>query len=230
VAITSLEPDDGFATPAAAAVSLALAMVAAAMTTAAVSELRFAHADLARTQANYALDAAQTRAALGLIATASRGRLRWMLPDGGEVLAEPEVDKLDLADAARLDDATLARLGVADPDRLRGRLADLGGADAADIGMADAAPLWRACARSIVSPIGTATKIVYAAAAAPSSPGVDWRIGQVWRIRTALASGWVDDPLVRFTGDPLDPAAIVERKMALGGQEGGRCDGIFAAG
>jgi hypothetical protein len=226
VATTSLEPDDGFATPAAAAVSLALALVAAALTTAAVSELRSAHADLVRTQDDYALDAAQTRAALGLIATTSSGRLRWTLPDGGEVLAEPEADKLDLADAAKLDDATLARLGVSDPDGLRRRLADLGGADAADVGLADAAPLWRACARSIVSPLGTATKILYAPAAMPSSSGVDWRIGQVWRIRTALA----DDRIVRFTGTPLDPAAVIERKVTQGGQETERCDGIFTAG
>jgi hypothetical protein len=230
VAITSLSADDGFATPAAAAVSLALAIVAAAMTTAAVSELRFAHADLARTQDQYALDAAQTRAALGLIATTSRGRLRWMLPEGAEILAEPEADKLGLADAAKLDDETLARLGVTDPDRLRGRLADRGDADAADIGMADAAPLWRACARSVVSPLGSATKILYAPSAAPRSPGVDWRIGQVWRIRAALANGWVDDRIVRFTGNPLDPAAVIERKAGLGGQEKERCDGIFAAG
>jgi hypothetical protein len=230
VALSNLEtPESGFATPAAAAISLAIALMATAVTTAAIGELRLSHADLSRTQADYMLAGVQSQAELGLISTSSNGRLRWSGPGVAEILAEPEASKLDIAHAAQLDDATLAKLGVIDPDRLLPRLATLGDANAAAIAAADASPAWRACARSIVSPYGTAAKLRFAQAASPTGSGPQWRIGEVWRIRVVLADGWVDDRIVRFTGDLNHPAAIVERQLARGKQEGDQCDVLFAA-
>jgi hypothetical protein len=231
VAWSSLnDAESGFATPAAAAASLAIALMAAAVMTAGVSELRFARADLRRSQADYALAGAQTRAALSVLQAGNSGRLLWSPTGAAEALAEPEAAKLDLAHAVQLDDATLAKFGVSDAGPLRDRLAALGRADAAEIVGADAAPLWRACARSVISPYGSASKLQLATASSPAaSTGMQWRIGEVWRIRVVLAGGWVDDRVVRFTGDPNQPAAVVERRMTRGEQEGNRCDALFAA-
>jgi hypothetical protein len=231
-AVASFSPDgneSGFATPAAAAISLAIALMATAVTSAAVSELRLAHADLSRTEADYALAGIQTNVVLTLISTSSNGRLRWSQPGAAEILAEPEVLKLDPAHAAHVDEATLAKLGIADPDQLEARLAKLGDADTPSVAGADVSPVWRACARSIVSPFGAASKLQLAKASSPTGSSLQWRIGEVWRIRVVLANGWVDDRIVRFTGDLNHPAAVVERQLARGHLEGDRCDALFAA-
>ena len=71
-----------------------------------------------------------------------------------------------------------------------------------------------------------------AAAVAPVDQGeVSWRIGEVWRLQISGAGdGWADDRIVRFTGDPTHPAAVVERRLARGSGKAGVCDRLFAAG
>jgi hypothetical protein len=232
-AVASSTPDtseSGFATPAAAAISLAVAVMATALTAAGVAELRQAHADLSRTQADYALAGVQTRAVLSVLMAKTTSPLRWSPTGAAEALAEPEAAKLGLEDAAQLDDASLARFGVTDAAQLRTRLAGLVQADAAEITTADAAPGWRACARSMISPYGTAPKLQLAKASRPAGASVQWRLGDVWRIRIVLANGWVDDRIVRFTGNMAHPAAVVERRLMRGQQEGDRCETLFAAG
>jgi hypothetical protein len=158
------------------------------------------------------------------------GRLRWIPQGTVEALAEPEAAKVDMAHAAQWDESTMVRLGVADAAQLRARLAALADSEAAAIATADAAPTWRACARSLISPYGSASAPQSAKASSPSGASINWRIGEVWRIRVALANGWVDDRIVRFTGDLTHPAAVVGRRLMRGDAEGERCDALFAAG
>lgn len=231
----STEHEAGFATPAAAAVSLALALVAAASVTAAVTELKRGQADLTRAQAEYALAGAQQRAALTILQAKPASRYGWSVArvnGQAQALAESEYLKLSFKAAAQLDDATLAKLKVGNPTALRSHLGALAAAndlDAADLVAADPSPLWRACAPSLISPYGAAAKANAAPATNPIAGGLDWRVGEVWRLRVALPSGWTDDRIVRFTGDARHPSAVIERRFFKSNQGVGQCDVILAA-
>ena len=227
-------PDAGFATSAATMVALALAIIATAATANAIMELRAARSDFGRARASYLLDGAHQLAALGVLNAKPFGRLAWrMSVDGApvSVLAEAESQKLNVADAETLSGALLARLGVADAQALQtrlDRLVDERAPDAAIEG-ADAAPLWRSCARSIVSFYGQAAMPILAPAQAPKAGYTYGLIGETWRLRLASVDGWVDDRIVRFTGDALRPTATVERRFTRGGGGEAPCESLFAA-
>jgi hypothetical protein len=235
VACSNSDPqtgDAGFATPAAAVVSLALAMVATAVTTGGVMQLRLAHADLARAQVESTLDGEQQRGVLVLLGGGPPARFRWASStgDGVQMLAEPEAAKLSVGSASGIDDTTLSKLAVTDAEALRSRLKSLSAsAQPEDIEAEDFAPLWRACARSLVSPLGSATQTPRLRSQSPKTGLQAWRIAEVWRMRATSADGWVDDRLVRFTGDPARPAAIVERRLYRSNGGGDRCDAILSA-
>jgi hypothetical protein len=230
--VTSSRPtctSDGYATAAAAVVSLAIALVAAAVTGASVEALRSARADLARTQAEYGLAGAQTDAAITVASSKGGGRFLWTLQTvagPAEALAEPEAPKLGLKAAASLDGATLDRFGVADPEALKARLSAIAGtgADPAAVGRADPSPVWRSCAASAISPLGLAPKLGLTKTAPPQTALGVFRGGEVWRIRLSMG-GWVDDRLVRFTGSAGRPFAVIARRFHRG-EGGGGCDAL----
>ena len=234
--------DDGFATPAAVMVSLGVALVATAVTGEAIAQLRLARSDFARSQIESRLDGAQASAALAVISGGASTRMRWTIAsnDGPvDVLAEPEAAKLSLSAAADIDDATLAKLAVADSGDLKVRLRELNPSRDADheLVSADASPVWRACARSLIAVHGAAARPPVLKARAPVQGALIWRIGEVWRVRVTwgpqsvhgLAERWVDDRIVRFTGDAEHPAAIVDRRFSRAGKGGDPCDAIFAS-
>ena len=220
--------DNGWATASAVVFSMALALTASALSGLASAELRSARTGLDRLHAEYALDGAQKAAVIAVLETDKTVRLHWSLStDDGqfEVLAEPEAAKLGLAAAAALDDKALAKLGVTDGAALRDRLAAASGKDT-PVPDLDSAPLWRACAPSVVSPFGEGKDLALAGPATPNQLKFDWRLGEVWRLRVKGAAGWVDDRLVRFVGDPLRPAAIMERSFTRQSREPS-CDAAF---
>lgn len=227
--------DAGYATPLALVVSLALALVAVGMVARSTMMLRQARADLARSQAEHALDGAQLEAAATVIRAGAGSAFRWALStDLGwtEALAESEAEKLDFAAAAALPETTLARFGVADAAALKARLA--AAAEAApdvDVVDLDASPLWRACGPSLVSPFGARSVFARPAYAEPSVGREDpaWRVGEVWRVRITSAEGWRDERFVRFTGDARRPVAVVARRLTRtdGGERS--CDAVLAA-
>ncbi len=234
--------DEGFATPAAVTVSMALALVATAVTGSAIAELKLARSDYERGQVESRLDGAQAAAVLTVISGGPSTRMRWTVPSGDEVidiLAEPEAPKLRLASAADLDGATLAELAVTDAGELKARLKQLAASLAADQDLvsADASPIWRACARSLIAVHGNSAKPPVLKARAPIQGQLTWRIGEVWRVRvTGGAQGagarptdrWTDDRIVRFTGDAEHPAAIVDRRFSRAAKGADPCDAIFA--
>ena len=213
-------------------VSMGLAMVAAGVTAASVAELRRAHADFAKTKVEYTLAEAQQRGVVDLLRNTAAGRLAWKLDtDLGEasLLAEPEYAKASFTAAAKADDRLLNRLGVQDTDALKARLAEPPpetGGQAWIVGL-DGARLWRVCAPSLVSRYGQGETLALAESSPPAGQGFSWRPGEVWRVRASLA-GWVEDRIVRLTGDDQGPAAIIERRFARDEKGEGRCEAVFS--
>jgi hypothetical protein len=142
------------------------------------------------------------------------------------VVAEPEAVKLGLGEAASLSDEDLHAWQVAAPAALRARLAVLAGETdqtANLIAVADPSATWRMCARSAISPYGTA-KTLPAAVYGSLTPGVGaGRVGQLWRIRVASAGGWVEDRIVRFTGSTERPVSVASDWFGRGSQMGAAC-------
>ncbi len=224
----------GYATASAITVSMSVALVASALSGLAGEQLRSARNDLRRLQTEYALAQAHRTLAVALMKNDRTGRLEWRLDAGiGTVaaMAEPESAKLGYGKAAALDNVALARLGVADPDGLRARLkAEIAdGASRTPVRDLDQAALWRTCAASLVSRYGAATVLAKPKIAAPNTRRFSWRGGEVWRVRLTAPDGWSDERIERFTGNPRQPAAVIERSFS---RQGGadRCDAPIASG
>lgn len=227
---------DGYATPAAAMIATAIAVVVIAVISRSTSELRLARADFQKTQAEYRLAGAHNVALLA-IATSNRAPpYRWTVPSLGkafEVVAEPERPKLALASIGNLDDELLDRLGVLDHAALRAKLADLPVVDGvpwpAD---ADASTGWRSCAGALISFYGAADFAPALNYVEPDSGKDDskWRAGEVWRISVTDEDGWRDERIVRFTGNGLNPAAVISRRLSRGWKDNLACETSLAGG
>lgn len=225
-------PDDsqaGFATPAAAAICLALATTIAAVMTMAATAQRAAARDLRRTQSEFFLAGARLMVAQTLIGSSNVGRVRWTLSAPGEdleVVAEPEAAKLSLGQAASRAGPLGAMLSAITPGSLSSTLQGLVArpvVSAGDIANADASPAWRLCARSLISRDGQATDLPSEPPAQPMPGPTNWRAGQLWRFRITDPEGWTDDSVVRLTGDSGHPIAVVSRRFTHSGPMGDRC-------
>lgn len=231
--IDPLAVESGFATPAAAVISLGLAVVASALTVLAITDLRRAKAEALKARAEYQLEGVHQRASLVAITEPKAVRLAWSIPTPrgpADVLAEAEGVKLGLKGEHAPGADVLSRLGVRDPSALRQRLLALSRQEAMGPALeaADEAPMWRACARSLISAFGVASVPPKLQASTPSQGVVISRIGEVWRIR-ATADGWADDRIVRLTGDPQRLAAVIERRVYRRPEGRDQCDALFAA-
>ncbi|WP_310540381.1 hypothetical protein [Phenylobacterium sp.] len=227
--------DQGYATPAAMVISLALALVGSALVARSVQLLRLSKLDLERLQIEYSLSGAQLEAATQVVRSVRPGPFYWT--DGAEtgwveLRAEPEADKLSLAAAATLSDGTFAAFEVKDPTGLKRALSEASEVgDYVEVADLDAAPLWRACADRVISSFGRQDHLTYTEAQRPQPDpkNASWRIGEVWRLRVTTAAGWRDDRIVRFTGDARHPAAVVVRRLSRGDGGGGLCDATIIA-
>ena len=226
--------DDGYATPAAAVIAMAIAVVTIAYISRSTTELRLARADFKKTQAQYLLAGAHNVALLAIATSSKAPPYRWTIPSLGkafQVLAEPERPKLGLQAAANLDDATLDQLGVKDHDALRAKLTSLPTVEglpwAAD---ADSAKAWRACAGALISFYGSAEAVPPLKYVEPESGKDDskWRAGEVWRISVTDEDGWRDERVVRFTGNGLNPAAVISRRLSRGWKDNMACEALLA--
>lgn len=215
--------------------SLAIAVVASAAMAEAMAELKRSRADFEQAGTEIALDGVALRAEATILDSRRGERFAWTLPSEGgafEVLAEAEAPKLGLAAAAAAPASSAwVHLGVRDPAQLQVRLANLSSERGASrqIPSADSAPMWRACGRSLVSPWGTSTIPHMAPAAPPAAATEIVHIGEVWRLRITAPNGFADDRVVRFTGDPRRPAALVERILYRTTVRGDICDALADA-
>lgn len=221
--------DGGYASAAALAISLAVAILAAGLVMRGVGMLRLARADFRRTQAEYALSGAQTLAVTRLLSGSGPGRLAWRvggLDSGGiTMLAEAEAPKLRLAAVADLDDKALAQLDPSDPAKARVRLIGLDVAIATpdEIEAADAGLTWRACAVSAISPWGAASALRLEPTRSPDREPGGARAGQVWRIAATTEDGWTDERIVRLIGRAERPGAVIWRRFGRGVSGGVTC-------
>ena len=218
----------GYVSGAALAVVLAMAMIAGAVTQRSVSALRQAQRDMAMLQADYALAGAQEQAAARLAGDTGEGRLAFTVETSAgsaAIVAEPERDKLRLANGVAAGD--LASLGVADPRALQARLTALADLypSPETLSQLATAPDWRICGASLVSGWGEANEATVRTPARLGAQGSGSRLGQVWRLRARLDSGWTDERLVRFVGGDQQAAAVIWRSFRRQGEGGDRCIG-----
>jgi hypothetical protein len=228
--------DEGYATPAATVISAAIGMVVTVVILRSLADLRLAQAELARTTVEYGLDAAQAGAMLSVATSSQPPPYHWTLASLGvavDVVAEPERPKMAFEAFTKLDDATMSKLGVGNPDLLRGELGG-GSSGPAVVWVADqaASPVWRSCAASYVSQFGQADTLPaldYHIPVSGKQPGF-WRAGEVWRIQVTNPDGWRDERIVRFTGNGLNPAAVLGRRLSRGWKGAMPCQDLFDAG
>ena len=225
--------DGGYATAAALAVSLAVAILSAALVMRGVAALKLARADFRRSQAEYALSGAQVLAVARLLDGSGPGRLAWSVggldPQDVSLLAEAETPKLRLTAAGNLDDKTLAALGADDPGEARLRLAGLEATTATpdQIEAAADSGAWRACAASAISPWGRAETISLGATREPDQEPGGARAGQVWRVRASTQDGWTDERIVRLIARAENPSAMIWRRFGRGAAKGVTCNTII---
>lgn len=233
--MASSRSDDGFATPAAATISLAIGVIASAVVAASVGALRQERADYGRVQAQFALEGAQAQAAFDLASGQTLGPTHWQVRFGGvsfEAIAEPELPKLSLTNAAALADTQFTRWGIGAPAVLKARLETLAAQKtqvANLIAPADSAANWRLCARSAISPYGVSAAVPIALPTTLQPGAVVSRTGQLWRLRLASGDGWVDDRIVRFTGAADHPLSVAAQTFGRGAQMGNTCQALDAA-
>ncbi|KQZ22886.1 hypothetical protein [Caulobacter sp. Root1472] len=227
--------DAGYATAAALTVSLAIAILAAALVARGIAILKLARADYRRSQAEYALSGAHVLAVARLLGSSRSGRLAWSVdgldPQGVSLLAEPEAPKLALAAAGGLDDKALTALGASDPSAARLRLAGLAAASASpnEIETADGGDAWRVCATSAISPWGASEVLRLAATHEPDQDPGGARVGQIWRVRANTQDGWTDERIVRLIGRAQSPSAMIWRRFGRSAGKGVTCDKIIEA-
>lgn len=224
---------DGYATPAAAMISLTVAIVIVAGLARSTAELRLARAELGRAQAEGLLAAAQSVAVLTVVSSGRPPPFHWTLASldkSFDVVAEPERLKLSLSALDQLDDDTLRRLDVGDAAALRVRLTAL--RERPELpwpAEASTRPGWRVCGPSLVSYYGASATLPNLAYAPPESGQNDskWRAGEVWRIAVTDEEGWRDERIVRFTGHGLTPVAVIGRRLTRGWKDTPSCDTLL---
>jgi len=204
--------DGGFATAFAMAVSLAIAVSAAALVVRAETDLKAARSAFDRTAETYALDAVQEEAALELQA-APQGALPSVSTVSGrraEVTLQIEAGKIGAANAALVPDEWLASLGVKDPSGLKAKLRAArasGRMSLATLSDLDPSPEWRACAADAIS---------VAEGGGPPVMGADppsLTLPASVRLIATFPDGWTDDRIVRLSNDPQNPATVLDRRL-----------------
>jgi hypothetical protein len=209
-------PENGYATAAFGAVALGLAIIAATLLAFANTELRAARKGERAAIEGARLEGGLVIAADVVMREARSGPLAWSADVDGRTirfLAEPEAGKIGGRHIDGLDPKLLQRLAAdlkTGPGGLQG--SDLHASRNALYRASDS-PNWKRCAASYVSPLSDAREAAITAPAAPAGGAINWRVGEVWRL-VAYEEGKAADALVRFTGDPAAPMAILDLRVA----------------
>ena len=218
--------EEGYATAAFGVVALCFALIATAVMALAGSQLQSAKRRLDHAVRDAQLEGGLVLAADAVMRDARTVPFNWSREiDGAHMtfVAEPESLKAD----------------AANPDSLGSTLLEaLAGKPAVASAPAEDAPLrqrrqalldrstrsdWRLCAQSFLSPLSASTAATPTPSASPNGDTVNWRVGEVWRL-VAFAEGRGADAIVRFTGDPDNPMAILDlRTAAMAKPDPARC-------
>ena len=225
----------GYATVVFGAIAFGLAMIAAAVLARSSAELRLAKREAIDVVADIRLEGAIVLAADGVLSDGGAGPFAWKRQiDGREILllAEPEAAKLSASATTPHATALLRRLGRAPGSgpvetlrpggSLREHRRRFEGSFKGDLG--------RTCAQSLVSILSTNPEPEMDRHRAPGGGGPNWRLGEIWRL-AAFDGRRSVDAIVRFTGDPDAPIAVLDqanRRSPMPDIE--RCNSLIAEG
>jgi hypothetical protein len=186
-------------------------------------ELRSAERDVGRQRAQLEMEGAAATAAFRLMHETGDPVLLWTEPSNRgdlRVTAEPEARKLAAAEVGFGDNPRLLRAAFGDRGQdIVGALTALSARERA-VSKARLAGLdlgtdWRLCGATLVSPYSRLTAFAMAPPRALSPGPLGLRAGEVWRIQVSGGDGGWLDQVVRLTGDPAAPAAVIEQAAGV---------------
>lgn len=230
--VSSTNAEQGYATAAFGAIALALAVIATALLAFSNQQLRIARVALRHAQQDALLDGALVLAADTVMREPQPVRLSWAADVDGtsvQLLAEPEAFKASASHPEFLEKGRLEALSGTVPLQSKAETASL---SAARRGLVSQSPgkAWRTCAQSYLSPLSEGRTAVYSEPASPARTAVEWRVGEVWRL-AAFIKGRSADAIVRFTGDPETPMAVLDiQRGAAEPPDLAWCHGLMTAG
>jgi hypothetical protein len=214
--------EPGFLTGVFGVGAIGLSLIAAAALQLARVDAQSAARAAERLRLAYAADGVVTDAAWTILHMPEEGARTWRVdtPEGGfTVMVEPERRKLSLAEAAGARaHLSLARWLGPDADDVARSIAALDrGEDLprrAQLLAASASPLWRRCGLSFISAYSRLSDNALLPASTGGGAAAVDRAGEVWRIAVARNEQPILDRLVRFTGDPGAPTAVIDETPA----------------
>jgi hypothetical protein len=196
-------------------VGLAIGLTATVLLVRSELDLLHARRGLERAEAEYRLDAIQQLAVRAELGDTDALKLRRIdfEDTSASVEIEAERGKLLPPGAARLPDDWFAALDVASPAALKAQLRGwpkgrpLFMQALADL---DPSPLWKACAAQVISAHGAPPGV---AAAVRKGELVAAGGVRTLRLRAVADDGWVDDRVVRLSGDAANPVVVLDRRF-----------------
>jgi len=220
--------EEGYATAAFGVVALCFAMIATAVMALAGSQLQSAKRRLDYAVRDARLEGGLVLAANAIMRDARSVPFSWTQEVDGAamiIIAEPEGLKAAAANPNGLGPALLEALAgqsALAPAPAPGSGAPLRQQRQALLDRSARAD-WRLCAQSFLSPLSASAAATPTPSESPSGDTVNWRVGEVWRV-VAFMEGRGADALVRFTGDPDSPMAILDlRTAAMAKPDPARC-------
>jgi hypothetical protein len=210
----------GYTTAAFAALAFVMALIAAGAVLLARQDLRAAASDLRQDQERLELEGIATAAAARLLAEPGSPTLRWTEPSSaGPVVVFVEAEALKIAPAELVRPANLRLVqAVAGPESAEevahGTPLLAPGPDGVlhreQVAALSSAVRWRECAASISSIYSRLTALALPTPRLPSGKSDNLRPGELWRVSVNAADGAWIDRVVRMTGKPAEPIAVVE--------------------
>jgi hypothetical protein len=212
--------DAGFTTAAFAGLTFALALVAAGGVMLAGQDLRSAERDLRADQERLELDGIATSAAVKLLGEEGAPTLRWSQPSAFGAVAvtvEAEALKINPAELSRPANVELvaAMMGRPAAEEVARAAATLkpapdGVLHREQVVQMNTQARWRDCALTLASPYSRLTAFVLPAPTSPTGQAREAHAGELWRITVGAPDGSWLDQVVRMTGKPSDPIAVVD--------------------
>jgi len=217
------DDEAGYVTAVFAGLTFMLALVGIAGALLARQQLIAADADARHLTEAYDFEGRATAAALRLLKENGAPTLRWREASDYGVLTitlEPEGLKVSAAELARPqnDDLIAGVVGRSEAYDIQKKAAALqpgadGAVHRAQLLRLSEVSRWRDCAATLVSPFSRLTAFNVAPPSSLTGEGSDAHAGEVWRITIDAPDGAWLDRIVRLTGSPAAPAAIVDEDV-----------------
>ncbi|WGM40014.1 hypothetical protein [Caulobacter sp. NIBR1757] len=221
-----MSAEDGYATAAFGTLAFALATIAAVLLALAHSEYRHATRAAARAEEAARLEGGLVLAADTVMREEQTFSLSWTAELDGRravFLAEPEGLKAAADNAETIAPELVAELaGRGGVGPTPGGDSSLGARRRLFVNRSDS-PLWRHCAPTFFSSLSASPELSARPPVPPVGGAINWRPGEIWRL-VVYTEGRGADAIVRFTGDPAQPMAILDTRIeAMNAPDPTRC-------